>query len=304
MSDTKASSAQEALSEQSTLDMLKRERKANDAWHKLARNKMAVVGLVIVAFMVILAVFAPLLAPQNPDAIDVTKSFLKPGAEGHILGTDAYGRDLLSRIIYGARISIFVAVGGSILGAIVGILLGLVAGYFGGVVDSVIMRIMDGMMAFPFILLALILMTILGTGTINVILAIGVSNVPSFARVVRGQVHIVKNSEYCNAERVLGASGSRILFRHILMNSISPIIVYFTLNVASAIISEAALSFLGMGITAPTPSWGNILSEGKEALRTAPHIATVSGMFILVTVVGFNLLGDGVRDVLDPKQKR
>lgn len=304
MADSKTPSAQEALSEQSTLDMLKRERKANDAWHKLARNKMAVVGLVIVAVMVLLAVFAPLLAPQDPNAIDVANSYLKPGSAGHLFGTDAYGRDLLSRIIYGARISIFVAVGGSILGAIVGILLGLIAGYFGGIVDSVIMRIMDGMMAFPFILLALILMTILGTGTVNVILAIGVSNVPSFARVVRGQVHVVKNQEYCNAERVLGASGSRILFRHILANSISPIIVYFTLNVASAIISEAALSFLGMGITPPTPSWGNILSEGKEALRTAPHVATVSGMFILVTVVGFNLLGDGIRDVLDPKQKR
>lgn len=304
MSDTKASSAQEALSEQSTLDMLKRERKANDAWHKLARNKMAVVGLVIVAFMVILAVFAPLLAPQNPDAIDVTKSFLKPGAEGHVLGTDAYGRDLLSRIIYGARISIFVAVGGSILGAIVGILLGLVAGYFGGVVDSVIMRIMDGMMAFPFILLSLILMTILGQGTVNVIIAIGVANVPNFARVVRGQVHVVKNEEYCNAERVIGASPARILFKHIFANAMSPVIVYFTLNIASAIISEAALSFLGLGIQPPTASWGSILSEGKSCLQGAPHIATISGMFILVTVLGFNLFGDGIRDVLDPKQKR
>lgn len=294
----------EVLSDQSASEMLKRERRANNAWHKLARNKMAVVGLVIVAFMVVLAVFAPILSPQDPNAIDVTKSFLSPGTEGHILGTDAYGRDLLSRIIYGARVSIFVAVGGSIVGAIAGILLGLIAGYMGGIVDSVTMRIMDGMMAFPFILLALILMTILGTGTTNVILAIGISNVPSFARVVRGQVHVVKNEEYCNAERVLGASGSRILFRHILANSISPIIVYFTLNVASAIISEAALSFLGMGITQPTPSWGNILSEGKETLRSAPHIATASGMFILVTVVGFNLLGDGIRDVLDPKQKR
>lgn len=304
MAETNTASVRDALSEQSTLDMLKRERRANNAWHKLCRNKMAIVGLVIVAVMVLLAVFAPLLAPQDPNAINVVNSFEKPGVGGHLFGTDAYGRDLLSRIIYGARISIFVAVGGSILGAIVGVLLGLVAGYFGGVVDSIIMRIMDGMMAFPFILLALILMTILGTGTLNVILAIGVSNVPSFARVVRGQVHIVKNEEYCNAERVLGASGARILFRHIFQNALSPIIVYFTLNVASAIISEAALSFLGLGITQPTASWGNILSEGKETLRTAPHIATISGMFILTTVLGFNLLGDGVRDVLDPKQKR
>lgn len=293
-----------ALSEEGKLEMLRRERRANSAWNKFRRNKMAVVGLVIVAVMVLMAVFAPLLAPQDPNALDVSRAFMAPGSEGHLFGTDAYGRDLLSRIIYGARISIFVAVGGTIVGAAVGVLLGLIAGFCGGIVDSIIMRVMDGMMAFPFILLALILMTILGTGTLNVILAIGVSNVPSFARVVRGQVHIVKNEEYCNAERVLGASSARILFRHIFMNTLSPIIVYFTLNVASAIISEAALSFLGLGITQPTASWGNILSEGKATLRSAPHIATISGLFILITVLGFNLLGDGVRDVLDPKQKR
>ena len=181
---------------------------------------------------------------------------------------------------------------------------GLVAGFFGGIVDSVIMRIADGLMSFPFVLLALILMTILGQGTFNVILAIGIGNVPYFARLVRGQVHIVKNEEYCNAERVLGASPARILFTHILPNAISPIIVYFTLNVASAIISEAALSFLGMGIQPPTASWGNILSGGRTCLRTSPHIATVSGIFILLTVLGFNLLGDGIRDVFDPKQKQ
>ena len=187
---------------------------------------------------------------------------------------------------------------------VAGVLIGLVAGFFGGIVDSVIMRIADGLMSFPFVLLALILMTILGQGTFNVILAIGIGNVPYFARLVRGQVHIVKNEEYCNAERVLGASPARILFTHILPNAISPIIVYFTLNVASAIISEAALSFLGMGIQPPTASWGNILSGGRTCLRTSPHIATVSGIFILLTVLGFNLLGDGIRDVFDPKQKQ
>ena len=293
-----------SLSDEATLKMLERERKANNAWHKLARNKMALVGLAIVVVMVILAVFAPLLAPCDPNATDTGNMFAAPGVGGHLFGTDAFGRDLLSRVIYGARISIFIAIGGTILGAIVGILLGLVAGFFGGIVDSVIMRIMDGMMAFPFILLSLILMTILGTGTLNVILAIGIANVPNFARVVRGQVHVVKNEEYCNAERVLGASNARILFRHIFANALSPIIVYFTLNIASAIISEAALSFLGLGITPPTASWGNILSDGKNSLQLSPHIATISGIFILLTVLGFNLLGDGIRDVLDPKQKR
>ncbi len=296
--------AHSVLGEAATRDMLRRERRVNSAWRKLSRNKMAVVGFVIVATMVIVAIFANFIAPYDPNEIDILNSYATPGTEGHIFGTDGYGRDLFSRIVYGARISIFVAVGGTIVGACIGALLGLVAGFFGGIVDTVIMRIMDGMLAFPFILLALILMTILGSGALNVILAIGIANVPTFARVVRGQVHVVKNEEYCNAERVLGASSMRILFRHVFPNALSPIIVYFTLNIASAIISEAALSFLGLGITPPTASWGNILADGKTTLQLAPHIATISGAFILLTVLGFNLLGDGIRDVLDPKQKK
>ena len=292
------------MGEEAVLEMLKRERRANNAWHKFARNKMAVVGLVIVLIMVVMALLAPVIAPFDPNSFVAADAYKGPGFAGHILGTDEYGRDLLSRIMYGAQVSMFVAVGGTIVGAVAGVLLGLIAGFFGGIVDSVIMRIMDGMMAFPFILLALILMTILGAGTQNVILAIGIANVPNFARVVRGQVYIVKNEEYCNAERVLGASPMRILFTHILPNAVSPIIVYFTLNVASSIISEASLSFLGLGVTPPDASWGNILAGGRNCLNTAPHIATVSGIFILLTVLGFNLLGDGIRDVFDPKQKQ
>lgn len=284
--------------------MLKKERRANNAWNKLLRNKTAVIGLVIIAIIFILAIFAPLISTHDPNVIKISKAFMKPGVEGHIFGTDEFGRDLFSRIVYGARISTFVAIGGTVVGTLIGLLLGLVAGYKGGIVDSIIMRVMDGMFAFPFILLSIILMTILGQGTMNVILAIGISNVPSFARIVRGQVHIVKNEEYCNASRVLGAGGSRILFRHILPNAISPTIVYFTLNVAGSIISEAALSFLGLGIMPPTASWGNILQGGRNCLNTAPHIAMISGVFILITVLGFNLLGDGIRDVLDPKMKK
>lgn len=284
--------------------MLKRERQANNAWNKLLRNKTAVIGLVIVVLAFLCAVFAPLIVTHDPNALAISKAFMPPGTDGHILGTDEFGRDLFSRIIYGSRISIFVAIGGTVVGSLIGLILGLVAGYRGGIVDTVIMRIMDGMFAFPFILLAIILMTILGSGVPNVILAIGISNVPNFARIIRGQVHIVKKEEYCNAARVLGASGSRILFRHILPNAISPTIVYFTLNVAGSIISEAALSFLGLGISPPTASWGNILRGGRDCMNTAPHIATISGVFILVTVLGFNLLGDGIRDILDPKMKK
>ena len=174
----------------------------------------------------------------------------------------------------------------------------------GGIVDSIIMRIMDGMSAFPYILLAMVLMTVFGQGLFNVVLAVGIGNIPSFARVVRGEVFIVKHEEYCNAARVMGISTSRMLFTHILPNTISPLIVYATLGVAGSIISEAALSVLGLGVSEPTASWGSILQTGKYYLNTAPHIATYSGLFILLTVLGFNLLGDGIRDVLDPKMKK
>ena len=300
----KAAGIADALGTVSNEELLKRERRANSAWSKLRRNKTAMVGLVIVCVMIFIAVFAPLLSPYDPAAISPTEAFLKPGVDGHIFGTDNVGRDLLTRVFYGARVSLLVAFGGTVVAGIIGVLLGLVAGYFGGIVDTIIMRIMDGMLAFPYILLAIILMTVLGSGIFNVILAIGIGNVPSFARVVRGEVHIIKIEEYCYAARVIGVSNARMLFTHILPNTISPLIVYATLGIAGAIISEAALSFLGLGISEPTASWGSILQTGKFYLNTAPHIATYSGIFILITVLGFNLLGDGVRDVLDPKMKK
>ena len=285
-------------------ELVKRERRANNVWNKLKRNKTAMFGLVIVVVMTIMAVFAPVIATHDPNMIDPLNSYLGFGEQGHLLGTDEFGRDLFSRIVYGSRVSLIAAVGGVFVGGLLGILLGLISGYKGGAVDAVIMRIMDGILAYPHILLAILLMTIMGSGLLSVVLAIGVGNIPNFARVVRGQVMIVKNEEYCNAGRVLGISNMRLLFKHILPNTVSTVIVYITLNVAGAIISEATLSFLGLGISPPTPSWGNILRAGKDCLTTAPHIATLSGSFILVTVLGFNLLGDGIRDVLDPKMKR
>lgn len=292
------------LGSQAHAAMLEKERRSNSAWNKIKRNKTAMIGLFIVLFMLFLVVFAEIIAPYDPNELSLGNTYLKPGSPGHIFGTDEFGRDLLSRIIYGSRISILVAVGATFVGATIGVVLGLISGYAGGIVDSIIMRIMDGMMAFPFILLSIILMTIFGTGVFNVILAVGIANIPNFARVVRGQVHVVKNEDYCKAVIGLGASHLRLLFRHILPNTLSPIIVYATLSTAGSIISEAALSFLGLGITPPTASWGNILRSGKETLNTSPHIATISGIFILLTVLGFNLLGDGIRDVLDPKMKK
>lgn len=295
---------QDVLGREANMAMLQKERKANNAWNKLKRNRTAMIGFFIVCFMILMAILAPMLAPYSPNAINPGIPFKGIGFKGHFLGTDDLGRDILSRIIYGARVSLIVAVGATLVGAGIGVLIGLVAGYFGGWLDIVLMRIMDGMFSFPFILLAMILITVLGNGITNVIFAIGIANVPGFARVTRGQVIIVKEEEYCNACRVVGVSDTRLLFLHILPNCVSQIIVYATLRVASAIISEASLSFLGLGIALPTASWGSILRVGRDCLTTAPHVAGVAGVFILVTVIGFNLLGDGIRDVMDPKMKQ
>lgn len=284
--------------------LIKKERRANSAWNKLRRNKSAMLGLIIAVLLVIMAVFSPLIATHDPNEQSIADAYKKPGEDGHIFGTDEYGRDLFSRIVYGSRISIIVAVGSTLVGGAIGLVIGLIAGYNGGVIDSVNMRFIDAMSAFPYILLSILLMTIMGTGLVNVTFAIGFCSVPGYARIVRGQVHVVKNKEFCNAIRVLGASNARLITRHILPNVISQVIVYSTLSIAGAITFEATLSYLGLGISPPTASWGTILCGGHECLRSAPHIATISGLFILITVVGFNILGDGIRDVLDPKMKR
>lgn len=235
--------------------------------------------------------------------MDVTKSLLGVGEQGYLLGTDNFGRDIFSRIVYGSRISLIVGIAAVLFGAVFGSLLGVVAGYFGGKLDSIIMRFMDGLFAFPFILLAITLMTVLGQGLFNVILAIGIANIPGFARVVRGQVLGVKESEFIEVTRSLGAKHRRIIFQHVLPNSLAPIIVYATMSVAGAIISEAALSFLGLGVQPPTASWGSILKDGKDFLVLNPNMATFSGLSILITVLSINLFGDGLRDALDPKMK-
>jgi peptide/nickel transport system permease protein len=281
-----------------------KERRANSAWRKLLRNKSAFVGSVIVAVAAFTAIFGPSLAGTDPNKMNFARIYGKPGEGGMILGGDEFGRDLFARIIYGTRVSILVSVGGMSIGAAAGVLLGLISGFKGGMLDSFLMRVMDGMFAFPFILLALLLLTTLGEGMQNVILAIGIANVPGYARIVRGQVLVVKNEEYIKSVAALGASASRLIFAHILPNVFSQVIVYATLNVAGAILTEASLSFLGMGITPPTASWGGILKTGQDCLQTAPHLALYSGLAILLTVLGFNLLGDGIRDVLDPKMKR
>lgn len=271
-------------------------------YKKLAKNKAAMAGAFIVLIFVFLAVFAPVIAPHDPIDPQVMKKLQTPSAE-HWLGTDHQGRDILSRILYGARVSLIVGFLSTVIGAFVGVLLGIVAGYYGRWIDSLIMRICDVLLAFPGILLALAIVTVLGPSTINVIFAIAFFAVPTFARIVRGSTLSVKKLEYIDAIKAMGSSDARIIFKHILPNIVSPIIVQATLYIASAIITASALSFLGMGTQPPTPEWGMMLSQGRSYIAQAPHVTAFPGLVILLVVIGFNLFGDGLRDALDPKSK-
>jgi peptide/nickel transport system permease protein len=272
-------------------------------YKKLSKNKAALVGALIVLVFVILAIFAPLLAPHDHIMPVMSKKLETPSAE-HWLGTDDKGRDILSRLLYGSRISLTVGVLSTLLGAFVGIIMGIVAGYYGRWIDSLIMRICDVLLAFPGILLALAIVAILGASTTNVIIAVAFFAVPTFARIVRGSTLSVKKLEYIDAIRAMGASDFRIIFKHILPNIVSPIIVQATLYIASAIITASALSFLGMGTKPPTPEWGTMLSDGRSYIAQAPHLTLFPGLTILLVVIGFNLFGDGLRDALDPKSKK
>ncbi|NLY56758.1 MAG: ABC transporter permease [Firmicutes bacterium] len=269
---------------------------------RFAKSKSAVCGLILVVSVLITAIFAPQLAPSDPYAINLLKRLAPPSGE-ELLGRDDFGRDILSRIIYGSRVSLLVGIASTLVALTIGVPLGLVAGYYGGRLDNLIMRFLDIMMAFPSILLALTLVAAFGASMVSIILAIGVVSVPKYARITRSSTLSVKSMEYIEAAKMLGASTFRVLFVHILPNCLAPIIVYATMGMASAILTEAGLSFLGMGAQPPTPSWGGMLANGREFLRTAPHIATFPGLAIMLTVLGFNLLGDGLRDVLDPRLK-
>lgn len=298
--------------------------KKNMVLQRLLKNKLAVIGLVIVVINILVALLAPKLAPYDPTHMDLANSLQEPGTgihffhtddtgfhlikiddtEIHLLGTDDFGRDLLSRIVYGSRVSLLVGFVSILIGGTLGTVLGLIAGFYGGKIDSVIMRFMDGLFAFPYVLLAITLMTALGTGLHNIIIAVSIINIPGFARIVRGETLVVKELDYVEAARSLGAKNRRLIFWHILPNCMAPLIVYATMGIAGAILSEAALSFLGLGIKPPDPSWGSILKDGQEYLAVAPHITTFSGLSILFTVLGFNLFGDGLRDALDPRLKQ
>ncbi|PWW25418.1 peptide/nickel transport system permease protein [Cytobacillus oceanisediminis] len=273
-----------------------------EAWRSFRKNKLALIGSIIVIFFILLAVFAPVIAPQGINEQMLSKRLQAPSSE-HWFGTDDFGRDIFSRVIYGARISLwvgFLAVMGSI---VVGCLLGVVAGYYGKWVDAIISRVFDIMLAFPSILLAIAIVAVLGPSLRNALIAIAVINIPNFGRLIRSRVLSVKQEEYIMAAKAVGMSNSRILFKHVLPNSMAPIIVQGTLAIATAIIEAAALGFLGLGAEAPNPEWGKMLADAKAYLVQAPWTMIFPGLAIMLTVLGFNLMGDGLRDALDPRMK-
>jgi peptide/nickel transport system permease protein len=271
-----------------------------DALRRLLRNKLAIAGMIVLGVFLLCALFAPFLSPYGPNAQELTIRRQPPSSE-YVFGLDDLGRDILSRIIYGSRLSLRVGVLSVSFAIVIGTLLGAVSGYWGGWADNVVMRFMDIMLAFPALLLAIAIVAILGPGLMNMLVAIAIVSIPTYARLVRAQVLSVKEQDYVLAARAIGVGPIRMLFRGILPNCITPIIVQGTLGIATAILDAAGLSFLGLGAQPPTPEWGAMLGEGRFSLFTAPHIIIFPGIAIMLTVLGFNLLGDGLRDALDPR---
>src|SRR5436853_2312444 len=272
--------------------------------HHLRRWLPIGIGLLLAAGMIVVAAAAPLIAPLSPSAQFSDAVLKAPGAvERHVLGTDEFGRDLLSRIIWGARVSLEVGLASVIFGFALGVPLGIVAGVRGGAVETLIMRCADMLMAFPTLLLALIIVTALGGSLMNEILAIGVALTPNFLRLARSLALTIREQDYILAARALGSGQLRVMARHVFPNTVYALVVVASLYIATAIRTEAGLSFLGLGIPPPTPSWGNILSEGRQYIKCCPWITTFSGLAIMVAVLAFNLVGDALRDLLDPRLK-
>ena len=267
---------------------------------RIVENRAMLAGCLIIFLFVFTAIFTSWLSPFDPFAQSI-RLRLRPPGDPYWLGTDGYGRDILSRIIWGSRISLTVGVVAVAIGATLGILVGLVAGFFGGGVDNLLMRIIDILLVLPTILLALVIVAMLGAGVFNLMIAVGIANAPRFARVIRAEVLAVKQMVFVNAASALGASSIRLMARHILPNILASILVLSTLRIAQAITTEASLSFLGLGVPPPTPTWGSMIADGRIYLRTSPWVAIIPGIMIMLIVMAFNLFGDGLRDLLDPK---
>lgn len=273
------------------------------AFHLFRRNRMALAGLLLIAVFVVVALLAPVLAPYDPNEVDLTQRFIAPSLE-HPMGTDNLGRDILSRVIAGSRVSLWVGIVSVGLAMTIGVPAGLFAGFRGGTVDSVTMRLVDVFLAFPVIILAIAIIAVRGPGLGNVMLALTIVYWTTYARVARGVTLVLREEDYIMAARSVGVPTSRTLGRHLFPNALAPLLVIATLGLGNAILAEAALSFLGLGIQPPQASWGSMLSFGMQFMRDAPYLSFFPGLAIFVTVLGFNLLGDGLRDALDPRLRQ
>lgn len=291
------------MNEQNDAVVVSRRGQLGEFARRLFRNRAAVLGLVIILVFVLCALFPEWIAPYGYDEQDLSRQFISPGAE-HWFGTDDYGRDIFSRVVYGSRISLSIGLVSISFSCVLGVLIGCLAGYYGSTLDNTLMRIMDIMLAMPSILLAIAIVATLGAGLRNLVIAIGISTIPQYARIVRASVLSIKDQEFVEAARCIGASDWRILTRHILPNCLAPIIVQATMNIAIAILSAASLSFIGLGIAPPTPEWGAMLSAGRAYLRKQWFLVTFPGLAIMMSVFAFNLFGDGLRDALDPKLRQ
>jgi ABC-type dipeptide/oligopeptide/nickel transport system permease subunit len=271
-----------------------------NAWARFRRNRLALVGLALVVVLALSAALAPWLAPYDPARQSLIEKRAKPGGK-YLLGADEFGRDILSRVIYGSRVALLVGLLSAAIAVVGGLLLGTAAGFAGGWLDATMMRALEILLAFPYLLLALAIVAALGPGALNTTIAVGIWGLPAVTRIVRGSVLALRETGYVGAARALGAPTPALLRRHILPNIVPGLIVYATLFMANAILLEAALSFLGLGVQPPTASWGLMVSTGRDVLLIAPHVATVPGLAIMVAVLAFNLVGDGLRDALDPR---
>lgn len=272
----------------------------SEVWRRFRRNRLATIGMAIISLEIVAAVFAPLVTFSNPTKINPAASRLSPSVH-HWFGTDLLGRDMFSRVVYGARISLEVGVFAVLIALAIGLVAGALSGYFGGVIDTFVMRVTDVFLAFPYILAAIVIITVIGRGKTAVIVVLGLLGWMPIARLFRAGVLQVKETEYVEAARAVGAGHFRILSRHILPNAVQPVVVYSTIFVGTAVLSEAALSFLGVGIVEPTPAWGLMVAQGKDFLFSSPHMLFFPGAAIFVTVMAFVFVGDGLRDALDPR---
>lgn len=289
--------------EQAVHNIEKHESQWKEMWESIKSNRSAMVGLVVIIFLASIAIFGRLFMPYDPNYSDLSQSFIEPNSE-HWFGTDQLGRDIFSRILYGARTSLTVGISAVAISLSIGIVLGAIAGYNGGKIDTFIMRIMDIMLAIPSILLAIAFMAALGKGLDKAVIAIGLVSIPEYARIVRGSILSVKENDYVQAAKVIGNNDRRIIFKHILPNVLSSVVVRATLGISTAVLDTAALGFLGLGVQPPYAEWGDMLGRARVFIFSAPYTLIFPGIAITITVLAFNLLGDGLRDAIDPKSRK